>query len=54
MNIAKLLLNLNPINIQFYEMQVHILRDQNLTGSNVSHAHLSLLYHICALNKSWN
>ncbi len=46
-NIAKLLLNSNPINTRLYEMQVHILRDQNLTGSSVSHARLSLLYHIC-------
>ncbi len=39
-NIAKLLLNSNPINIRLYEMQVYILRDQNFTGSSVCHTHV--------------
>ncbi len=39
-NIAKLLLNSNSINIRLYEMQVHILRDQNFTGSSMSHTHV--------------
>ncbi len=50
-NIAKLLLNSNPINIRLYEMQVHILRDQNFTGSSVLNTHVwaYCITSVCAL-----
>ncbi len=39
-SVTKLLLNSNAINVRLYEMQVHILRDQNFTGSSVSNTHI--------------